>query len=259
MEDAQVRLAQAWDEAAEGYEGYFVPRFAPWVADAVAPVRGELPRGPILVPCCGTFPELPALRAARPERELVGVDLSAGMVDIARARAAGDPRVRVVVGDAVEVEPSGYAAVVSVFGLQQLPDPAAALAFWVRGLRSGGVLSAVFWPPQLDADGPFALLGQAAGGGHPAEPPARPDRLADAVVAAGGVVERDEDVVHPVSHPDAATFFAAMTTGGPGRAAARTMPPGDLEALRTRFLEQAPGGEWTHTPRARHVVARLPG
>lgn len=271
-----MRLAQAWDEAAEGYEQYFVPRFAPWVADAVEAVASELPSGPIVVPCCGTFPELPALRAAYPERELIGVDLSAGMVDIARARAADDPRVQVVVGDAVNLSGlnvafstsdalnatfspgGGCAAVVSVFGLQQLPDPAAAVANWVGELRPGGRLSVVFWPPRAEEAGPFALLGRIATGGRPAEPPTWPDTLADAVDTVGGVVERYEDVVHQMSHPDAAAFFTAMTTSGPGRSFARTMPPADLRALREGFLEQAPAGEWSHTPRARHLVARVP-
>ncbi|MBF8190239.1 hypothetical protein ITP53_31845 [Nonomuraea sp. K274] len=86
-----------WDEAADGYDAYFVPRFAPWVSGAVRAIAaGPLPPGPILVPCCGTFPELDALLAHFPGRELVGIDLSAGMVDRARRRAAGRPGVTVV-------------------------------------------------------------------------------------------------------------------------------------------------------------------
>lgn len=260
MDDAQARLARAWDEAAAGYEQYFVPRFAPWVDVAVDAVAGELPPGPILVPCCGTLPELPALQAAQPGREIVGIDLSAGMVDIARARAADAPQVDVVQGDAAKLEPwsEACAAVVSVFGLQQLPEPATALANWVRALRPGGRLSVMFWPPDGEQSGPFALLSGIFEPPGPKAEPTWPARLHAAVEQAGGKLEADDDVRFPMSHPDAETFWTAMTTGGPGRAFARTKSPEFLRAVRAEFLAQAPAGEWTHRPRARHIVAGRP-
>ena len=145
MDDAGSRralLARAWDEAALRYERYFVPRFAPWVAAAAHAIAGTtLPAGPILVPCCGPFPELPALLNSHPKRDIIGIDLSATMVRLARTRATGLPRVRVVQGDATTLRrhwPGTSAGVVSVFGLQQLPDPEAALADWVGALRPGG-------------------------------------------------------------------------------------------------------------------------
>ena len=39
-----------------------------------------------------------------------------------------------------------YAALFSVFGLQQLPDPEAAIAAWVNVLAPGGVAVVVYWP-----------------------------------------------------------------------------------------------------------------
>lgn len=45
-----ARVARGWDEAAEGYDAYFVPRFAPWVEAAVEAVTtSEPPEGPVLV------------------------------------------------------------------------------------------------------------------------------------------------------------------------------------------------------------------
>lgn len=261
MDDAQERLAQSWDEAAEGYDQYFVPRFAPWLNDAVQAVAGvELPPGPVLVPCCGTFPELPALQAALPGRELVGVDLSAGMIDLARERAAGSPDVELIVGDAADLDPrwtSACAAVVSVFGLQQLPEPAAGLASWVGALAPGGVLSVMFWLPVPEADGPFALLRQVIDP-KPADEPAWPGLLADDVRSAGGVLERDADVVHPMSHPDAAAVFDATMDTGSCRGFAREQPAEVMQSLRAKFVAASPTGEWTHHPRARHIVARRP-
>lgn len=80
------RTARGWDEAADGYRAYFVPRFAPWVKAAVEAVA-EVPDGPILVPCCGTFPELDLLGPRFPGRAIVGIDLSAEMVRLARGDA----------------------------------------------------------------------------------------------------------------------------------------------------------------------------
>lgn len=261
MDDAQERLAQSWDEAAEGYDQYFVPRFAPWLNDAVravADVAASLPPGPVLVPCCGTFPELPALQAALPGRELVGLDLSPGMIDLARARAAGSADVQLIVGDAADLDPqrtTSCAAVVSVFGLQQLPEPAAGLASWVGALAPGGVLSVMFWLPATEVDGPFALLRQVIES-KPADEPAWPGLLADVARSAGGEIERDADVVHPMSHPDAATVFDATMDTGSCRGFARSQPADVMQALREKFVAAAPAGEWTHHPRARHIVAR---
>ncbi|MEV4566149.1 hypothetical protein AB0K12_20500 [Nonomuraea sp. NPDC049419] len=42
-------------------------------------------------------------------------------------------------------------------------------------------------------------------------------RPAGRLAEAGAVVERDEDVSPPISHPDAETFWTAMTDGGPLR------------------------------------------
>src|SRR6185369_8144078 len=70
-----------------GYEQYFVPRFAPWVQAAVDAVH-TIPFGMVLVPCCGTFPELELLAPRFPDRRIVGIDLSAEMVRLANLRAA---------------------------------------------------------------------------------------------------------------------------------------------------------------------------
>jgi SAM-dependent methyltransferase len=253
-------LARAWDEAADGYERYFVPRFAPWVATAVhALAMVTLPPGPILVPCCGSFPELPALAASHPEREIVGIDLSARMVGLARDRAVGWPHVRVVEGDAAALGPRWLgtcAGLVSVFGLQQLPDPEAALADWVAALRPGGRLSVMFWPSQVEQQGPFALLDRVLAGHRPLADNNWQLRLAEAVTAAGATVEHDEHRSFAMSHPDASTFLEAMTTGGPLRALANARGEKFMHTLAQQFLRSAPAGPWHHQPQARWIVAR---
>ena len=257
--DRRALLARAWDEAAQEYEQYFVPRFAPWVATAVHAVAEPLPPGPILVPCCGTFPELPALVTGHPEREIVGIDLSAGMVRLARERAAGWPRVRVLEGDAATLDrrwSNACAGVVSVFGLQQLPHPEIALGNWAEALLPGGCLSVVFWPRDVEGDGPFALLDRVLVDHRPADDAPWEARLGEAIVAARGTVERDEYLSFPMSHPDARTFWDAFTNGGPLRALAIARGEEVMLGLREEFLRLAPAGEWRHLPRARWIVAR---
>ncbi len=241
-------LARAWDEAADGYERYFVPRFAPWVARAVGVLTDAgLPPGPILVPCCGTFPELPALVEAHPEREIVGIDLSPGMVELAHKRAWGLPRVRVVVGDAATLDPRWHGAcagVVSVFGLQQLPDPAAALAEWEGALRPGGVLSVMYWPHEVERDGPFATLSRVLG--RRRWPLVKNEQV-------GG-----DPVAYPMSHPDAATFWRAVTEGGHLRALANARGEAYMRRVEREFLAKAPAGPWEHHPTASLKIVKKP-
>jgi SAM-dependent methyltransferase len=253
-------LARAWDEAAPGYERYFVPRFAPWVAAAVDGLDGaQFPPGPILVPCCGTFPELPALVERHPGREIVGIDLSGGMVRLARERAAGRRGVRVIQGDAATLDPDWSdtcAGVISVFGLQQLPDPETALADWVGALRPGGRLSVMFWAGEVERQGPFAVLDRVLADRLSPSDDSWQNRLGAAVTAAGATVERDEGVSFPMVHDDAVTFWNAVSGGGHLHALAVARGDAFMRTVRREFLELAPTGLWHHRPRARWIVAR---
>jgi SAM-dependent methyltransferase len=256
-DDRLTRVARGWDEAADGYEQYFVPRFAPWVRAAVAAVAGEVPPGPVLVPCCGTFPELDPLVERFPDREIAGIDLSAGMVRRARERATrlGRDDVEVVQGDANVLDPrwSGRcAAVVSVFGLQQLPDPETAIRSWVDALIPGGRLCVVYWPEITEEEGPFAVVAKVIG---ERSDYSWEDRLLTGIDA---VVERDELVSYPMTHPDAATYFDAANHSGSMRALALARGDEFIAQLRQKYLEQAPAGEWTHHPRARLILVRKP-
>ncbi len=250
--DRLARVARGWDEAADGYEEYFVPRFAPWVKAAVDAI-GDVPEGPVLVPCCGTFPELDLLVDRFPDRAIAGIDLSAGMVRLARERAARLEHrgVDVVQADASTLDSrwsGSCAAVVSVFGLQQLPDPTAAIRSWVGALRPGGRMCIVYWPEITEETGPFALMGDVRG--------ERSDYSWEDCLVAGleAVVERDELVSYPMTHPDAATYFDAANHSGSMRALALARGDAYMAELRTRFLAKAAAGEWTHHPRARLIV-----
>jgi trans-aconitate methyltransferase len=51
-----------------------------------------------MVPCCGTFPEVELLIEHFPDREITGIDLSDGMVALARERTSVWPNVEVITG-----------------------------------------------------------------------------------------------------------------------------------------------------------------
>jgi SAM-dependent methyltransferase len=253
--ERRSRIAQGWDEAAVGYETYFVPRFAPWVKVAVEAL-GEVPDGPVLVPCCGTFPELDLLGPRFPGRPIVGIDLSAEMVRLARERASGLPEVDVLQGDAATLDPrwsGACAAVVSVFGLQQLPDPVAAMQSWYDALRPGGLMCVVYWPGVTEETGPFAVVAEVIGtrSDHSWE-----DQLL--IALDGAVIERDELVSRPMTHPDAATYFDAANRSGSMRALALERGDDFIAELRKKYLQRAPTGEWTHHPNARLISVRKP-
>nr|WP_273482915.1 class I SAM-dependent methyltransferase [Kribbella italica] len=216
-----------------------------------------------MVPCCGTFPELDLLLDQFPHREIVGIDLSAGMVRLARERAGGRDLVSVVEGDASTLDPRWLrtcGAVVSVFGLQQLPEPEHAIGSWYDALHSEGRLSVVYWPSVTEETGPFSLIKDLL---HP-EAPADADADVDADAAAaagdpaaalGGAVDRDELLRFPITYTGAAEFFEAYAHSGPMRATAIARGEAFVEELRKRFLERAPEGEWTHHPAARLITA----
>jgi hypothetical protein len=148
--------------------------------------------------------------------------------------------------------------VVSVFGLQQMPDPAEAIGSWAPALRPGGRLLVIYWPARTETDGPFARLADVVGGHVPRGTSAWEQALVPSLTARGVLVERDEQVSHPMSHPDAAAFFDAYTRSGPGRPLATERGDAFVARLRAEFLSDAPIGEWRHRPAARHLLARRP-
>ncbi|MBV7248429.1 class I SAM-dependent methyltransferase [Streptomyces sp. MW-W600-10] len=105
---------------------------------AAEAVERLLPQGPctILDIACGTGIVTERLR--RPERTVVGVDRSPGMLGVAARRLPGG----VVRGDATTLPFASRTvdAVVIVWLLHLLPDPAPVLTEAARVLRPGGVL-----------------------------------------------------------------------------------------------------------------------
>lgn len=252
-----LQLARSWDQAAAGYDDYFSPRFAPWIDDAVAALPADLPPGALVVPCCGTAHELLPLSARFPGRTLVGIDLSAGMLARAAERTQHLPQVCLRVADASDSSDwPACAAVVSLFGLQQLSDPASGLRSWMEALVPGGVLSVIFWPKIVEDDGPFAWFSAAVLRLLTLPITTWESELVDSITLAGGRLHDDREISHAMKHGSAAEFLAAVLDSGPGRVLVERQGPAWTERLRHEFLASAPSGPITHAPTARHLVAR---
>lgn len=253
---------EAWDAAAEGYEEYFVPRFEPWVRDAIAALGSPSPltaEGSLAVPCCGPGRELELLAPALPDRTIVGVDVSAEMCSRARRRCRGYANVRVEHADATSLSAHWAAkagAVLSCFGLQSFDSPDAVLADWTRCLAQSGRIAVVFWPPHIEAEGPFALLRTLLDAEVGPRDPTWQERLVSAVEAEGAHVLDDRIVKHSMTHPSAGAFFDAFAHSGPGRAIAMRHGFDLMDKLRGAFLQRAPSGSFEHEPSARLLAAQ---
>ncbi|KAK9833418.1 hypothetical protein WJX81_003378 [Elliptochloris bilobata] len=146
-------LACSWTTVAQRYDQELVPRFKPYTQRLLSLfLQRPLPTGPVYVPACGPGHELVLLGEALPGRQLFGVDLAAGMVELADqklAQAGLRLRSELAVGDACSVPGAcrPAAGMFSCFSLQQMPQPAAVLAAWAAALAPGGVLAVAYWPP----------------------------------------------------------------------------------------------------------------
>jgi ubiquinone/menaquinone biosynthesis C-methylase UbiE len=137
-----------WNEAASAY---------PTLAERFAPVRQELVR--LLAPTAGesvldlgTGPGEPAMTiagAVGPTGSVVGVDLSEGMIDVAkknaRERQLTNVEFKVMDCSALDLPKGKFQGVVSSFGFQIFTDPAKAAREAHRVLGPGGRIAVNIW------------------------------------------------------------------------------------------------------------------
>lgn len=124
------------------------------VRDAVAarPLR-------ILDVATGTADLALALKRARPEARVVGVDFAPGMLAVGRdkARRAGlDVALEVADGTSLPYADGGFDAVTIAYGLRNFEDVDAGLREFRRVLAPGGRLVVLEFPPP--PEGPFGRL-----------------------------------------------------------------------------------------------------
>ena len=282
MHVVNTEQAEAWN----GAEGAHWAEHDDRVSGANAALHDHLfgaaavgPADLVLDIGCGAG-ETTRLAAARaPDGLAVGIDLSAPMLEQARAAAEreGLANIRFVRGDA-QVYPFGdgdYDVVISQFGIMFFADPVAAFANVARAIRPGGRL--VFVCPRDMALCEWytvplrALLRIAAGaeGAADALPEsgmfslARRSVIADALAAAGldDVATRPVDVPLPFGR-DAEEATAFYLGSGPVRALLAEHPevtPGEARDGLVAALRpfegpdgvRVPGAHWLVTARRR--------
>jgi SAM-dependent methyltransferase len=246
----------AWDEAALGYDAYFGPRFAPYLGAAVgalAAQRSALPSGSIVVPCTGPGRELGPLARAFPEHAIIGSDLSGQMVARARQRVRELRNVSVERADAMELHTPDVAAVLSVFGLQLLRDPVAALSAWLKLLSPGGLAVIVYWPRDAEPAGPFFSMRQLLRSAGLLDGNWE-NQLLGSVPAAGAHVRADLPLAFEITYQDSGTLWHALTQLGPLRGLAMARGQAAIDALGKQFVAELPPGQLSHTPEARLLL-----
>jgi trans-aconitate methyltransferase len=180
--DAWVRHAELHDTQAEP--------FGRAAMEALADVVGAR----VLDVGCGTGTTTTQL-VERGAAEVLGVDLSVPMIEAARRRI-GDPRVRLEVGDVLDLDGAGaFDVVYSRFGVMFFDDPVAAFARLRTLATATARLGFCCWGPPFDNPvmtlpvmASAAVLGppQLAGPGEPGPfSLASPDALRDLLTAAG--------------------------------------------------------------------------
>jgi ubiquinone/menaquinone biosynthesis C-methylase UbiE len=145
-EDFKRHDAASYDPVAAAYDD-LIERYSGAMAGHVLTLANIHPTMQVLD--VGTGTGIVALRAAATATSLgrvVGIDLSSGMLAIARKKAATrriEDRVefRDMDAERLEFRDASFDAVVSMFALHHFPNPAAALAEMYRVLKPGGTLS----------------------------------------------------------------------------------------------------------------------
>ncbi len=152
---------QVGGNAAEIYDNQLVPAmFAPW-APVLIDTAGVRPGDRVVDIACGTgvVTQLAATRAGGDGR-VVGLDINAAMLTVARSKTTDGAPVEWLEANAQEIPlpDASFDVVLCQHGLQQFPDPLAALREMRRLLVSTGRLALCVWSRIEGSPGMAALV-----------------------------------------------------------------------------------------------------
>lgn len=238
--------AAAFSAAAHDYASTMAPNLRPVAAEVAR--RAALRAGEAVLDI-GTGTGIGAAAARGERRRVVGVDLAAGMLAIARSAL---PDVEFVESNfnALPFPDGSFDVALAVHCLLFADDPIAALAEWRRVVRPGGRLSlSVPGPVELTPMRVFGDIYRTFGLDLPVRYPTL-DQLVAWIAAAGWQVSvADADPSAEIILADEAEFDSWRRVGSRGAATA-DWPPDRRDRLRRAMLAAAPrdaGGRF-HIP-----------
>jgi ubiquinone/menaquinone biosynthesis C-methylase UbiE len=138
-------LVDEFDQLAELYEPLVAPFSTPIFDEALEVIRGYLaPDSRVLDVGCGPGRELRRVAALVPDGQAVGIDLAAGMVKVARAKAEAQGLANCAfyqadAGDLPRRFHGRFDVAYSCLAHHHFPDPSAAATGVLHCLRPGGV------------------------------------------------------------------------------------------------------------------------
>jgi ubiquinone/menaquinone biosynthesis C-methylase UbiE len=142
-------IASTYSAAADSFDA---PPLSFWDRTGLRTVQrtGLAPGEMVLDVCCGTGASaIPAAAAVAPTGRVIGVDLAAPLLSLARQKALAQSlknvEFRQADFDQVYFRPDSFHAVLCVFGLFFFPDMGASLRKMSRFVRPGGKLAVTVW------------------------------------------------------------------------------------------------------------------
>jgi SAM-dependent methyltransferase len=248
-DELRAQIAERWERGARGWgaqRGVFQASAEPvsqWLVERVDPQPGlrmlELAAGP-------GDTGLRAAELLRPMGTMIITDVSEGMIEVARARAAelgiANVELRTMDAEWIDLPTADVDGVLCRWGYMLLADPGAALRETRRVLKPGGTVALAAWtgpedntwssvpmqelvrmglaePPDRDAPGQFAWRDPAV--------------ISDALEDAGFVLAEIDQVDFTFRYPSLDDWWDAGLDLSPGmRAAVTRLTPAQRDDLR---------------------------
>ena len=153
LEDAKKKAATTYNAASDYYDhpaNTFWGRYGTRTVERLRLATGER----VLDVCCGSGASaIPAAEIVGADGAVVGVDLAANLLELARAKAKqrGLTNIQFQSGDLMQLpfEDKSFDTVVCVFGIFFVPDMEAALRELRRVVRDGGRVAITTWGPRF--------------------------------------------------------------------------------------------------------------
>lgn len=244
--DATRRAERTYSSAADRFTEPQLSFWDLWGGETVARL-GPAPGARVLDLCCGAGASaIPAARAVGAEGEVIGVDVSQGLLDLARDRADAEGltnlELRCADATATGYPDGDFDAVVCVFGVFFVPDRVSFTAEMWRMVRPSGTLAITTWGPgwlepacSIFWDAVRAVQPSLFRGFNPWDDITEPGQLVDLYARAGvtGAAAEASPGKQPLERPE---DFWVMVMGSGLRATVDALSPDQAAAVHDEVL-----------------------